>query len=43
VKSSGYDGYQFHDPAFAVLDTIPAVTDRHVAIAKTALCIASCG
>jgi len=37
----------FHDPAFALLDSVPAVTDRrtdgHVPVAKTALCIASCG
>jgi len=36
----------FHNP-FALLDIIPAVTDRrmdgHVAVAKTALCIASRG
>jgi len=35
------------DPAFALLHTLPAVadrrTDRHVAVAKTALCIASRG
>jgi len=35
----------FHDPAFALLVTIPGVTDGptdgHVAVAKTALCIAS--
>jgi len=41
--------WSYQDPAFALLYTIPAVidgqtdgqTDRHVAVAKTALCIAS--
>jgi len=34
----------FHNPAFALLETIAAVTDRqmgrHVAVAKTTICIA---
>jgi len=43
--SDGVD-FLFHDPAFAPLGTIPASdteTDGHVAIAKTALCIATRG
>ena len=45
LESWGYQTvYTFHDPAFALLGTIPTCdrqtdgqTDRHVAVAKTAL------